>query len=147
MELFVAGCSNSWTERATSCYVLNKHILFDCGEGTVKNIVKCLGQMAEKKVDHIFLTHFHADHILGIAPYIAGLSTDKRQVEKITIVGGKGLKKIIRKIIKDHIYKGKSNLMKSLNIIEIKDFSKTIMVDDLVITPQKLNHGNFLDIG
>ncbi|MBQ8792473.1 MAG: hypothetical protein IJZ62_02530 [Clostridia bacterium] len=31
MEVKVLGCSNSWTTRWTSCYLVNDNILMDCG--------------------------------------------------------------------------------------------------------------------
>ncbi|MBV8429725.1 MAG: ribonuclease Z [Solirubrobacterales bacterium] len=40
-----------------------ERILFDCGEGTQRQLVQSVG-LAD--LDEIFLTHFHADHWLGL---------------------------------------------------------------------------------
>ena len=40
-----------------------KRLMFDCGEGTQRQLQRSLGLV---QVDEIYLTHFHADHILGL---------------------------------------------------------------------------------
>lgn len=37
--------------------------MFDCGEGTQRQLQRSLGLC---QVDAIYLTHFHADHVLGL---------------------------------------------------------------------------------
>ncbi len=41
-----------------------ERILFDCGEGTQRQLVSSVGLV---DLDDIFITHFHADHWLGLA--------------------------------------------------------------------------------
>ena len=38
-------------------------ILIDCGEGTQRQLLRSVGL---PDVEHVFLTHFHADHFLGL---------------------------------------------------------------------------------
>jgi ribonuclease Z len=40
-----------------------ERLLFDCGEGTQRQMQRSLGLV---QADEIYLTHFHADHILGL---------------------------------------------------------------------------------
>src|SRR3954451_12387658 len=40
-----------------------ERLMFDCGEGTQRQLQRSLGLV---QVDAIYLTHFHADHILGL---------------------------------------------------------------------------------
>jgi ribonuclease Z len=47
---------------------LNHNILFDCGEGTQRQLT--LAGLSHLKIDAIFLTHIHADHILGLGGII-----------------------------------------------------------------------------
>ena len=148
MKLFVAGCSTTWTERATSCYLVNEHILFDCGEGTVKNITKCLGEKIVKGIDTIFLTHFHADHLFGITPYVAQvLNNYAKTPEKLTIIGPKGLKKIIKFLIPNHVYSGKVDWKSKIELKEIKTFNEKFVVDDMEVSCHQLIHGNLRDVG
>ncbi len=38
-------------------------LLIDCGEGTQRQLLRSVGL---PDVEHVFLTHFHADHFLGL---------------------------------------------------------------------------------
>jgi len=40
-----------------------ERLLFDCGEGTQRQMQRSIGLV---QLDEVFLTHFHADHILGL---------------------------------------------------------------------------------
>ena len=66
MEIKVLGCSGGiGGESRTTCLLVNDDILIDAGTGICD-----LMPTALTKIDHIFLTHSHVDHILGI-PLIA----------------------------------------------------------------------------
>lgn len=59
-------------------------MLFDCGEGTQQQMMKAkTGMMA---LSSIFITHFHADHVLGIPGLVQTLSFHGR-TEPLTIYG------------------------------------------------------------
>lgn len=52
--------------RATACFLVRRggdRLLFDCGEGAQRQMLRSTGLV---EVDEIYLTHFHADHYLGI---------------------------------------------------------------------------------
>jgi len=68
------------------------HILFDCGEGTQRQLKKI--NISPLKIDKIFITHLHADHILGLQGILQTLAMNKYN-KKIHIYGPKGLKKYI----------------------------------------------------
>lgn len=52
-------------------------ILFDCGEGTQRQII--LGDLNFMKIDHIFITHWHADHFAGLLGIFETMSLEKRK--------------------------------------------------------------------
>lgn len=64
MKLQVLGCSGGigGRERFTTSLWLDADILFDAGTGLTG---LDLGQLA--RIDHIFLTHSHLDHVAGLA--------------------------------------------------------------------------------
>jgi ribonuclease Z len=64
-------------------------LLFDCGEGTQRQLIKSIG-LAD--LEHIFISHFHADHFLGLPGMLKTFSLRGRELP-LTIYGPKGLEK------------------------------------------------------
>ena len=62
-------------------------ILFDCGEGTQRQMQRSLGLIP---VDDIFITHLHADHYLGLPGLLKSYELQDR-AEPLTIHGPPGL--------------------------------------------------------
>jgi ribonuclease Z len=66
------------TQRAPSAVLVNREgerLLFDCGEGTQRQMMR-FGTGFD--VSHIFVTHLHGDHILGIPGLIQSLDFNDR---------------------------------------------------------------------
>lgn len=61
---------------STMVVVDGKKLLFDCGEGTGRQI-KIAG--AGLDIDAVFLTHFHADHTLGLPNLLLDLDVNGRK--------------------------------------------------------------------
>jgi len=53
--------------------------LFDCGEGTQKNLM--IAGISYMQIDKIFITHWHADHFAGLIPLLATMNLEKRKRE------------------------------------------------------------------
>jgi ribonuclease Z len=67
LSIFFAGTGGSVPSpsRGLPAILLRRggdRILFDCGEGTQRQLVRSVGLT---DVDSVFITHFHADHWLG----------------------------------------------------------------------------------
>ncbi|MEM5829143.1 MAG: ribonuclease Z [Candidatus Aenigmatarchaeota archaeon] len=54
-------------------------LLFDCGEGTQKQLMQ--SGISFMKIGKIFITHWHADHFSGLIPLIQTMSLEKRKNE------------------------------------------------------------------
>ncbi len=54
-------------------------LLFDCGEGTQKQLMK--SGISFMQINKIFITHWHADHFAGLIPLIQTMNLEKRKNE------------------------------------------------------------------
>ena len=61
-------------------------ILFDCGEGTQTKLIKA--RINFMSIDYIFITHWHADHFIGIYGLLNSMGLEGRKKE-IKIFGPK----------------------------------------------------------
>ena len=79
MRIDTLGCDGGiGGERRTTCYLVNQNILIDAGSGIMD-----LDLCDLNHIDHIFLTHSHFDHILGI-PLLADC-VHKNRLTPITV--------------------------------------------------------------
>jgi ribonuclease Z len=74
----------------------NKWYLFDCGEGTQIQILK--SSLSISKLDTIFITHLHGDHVYGLFGLITSRMLDKI-TKPLTIYGPKGIKDLISAVV------------------------------------------------
>ena len=63
-------------------------LLFDCGEGTQRQLVRSTGLV---ELEEIFITHFHADHVLGLPGMLKTFALRQRERE-LTVYGPPGLR-------------------------------------------------------
>jgi ribonuclease Z len=69
MKLTILGSSSALptSDRYPSAHVLNAHerfFLIDCGEGTQMQLRK--NKIRFSKINHIFISHLHGDHVFGL---------------------------------------------------------------------------------
>ena len=67
-------------------------LLFDCGEGTQRQLVRSTGLI---ELEEIFLTHFHADHVLGLPGMLKTFALRQRE-RPLTVYGPSGLDRLFR---------------------------------------------------
>lgn len=107
-------------------------ILFDCGEGTQRQIL--FTKVSPMKISKIFITHYHGDHILGLPGLLQSMSLHGRE-SKLTIYGPHGLNNI-----KNAIYSlGYCAIDFPVEFVEI-DSGIIEETDEYVITAQRVRH-------
>lgn len=77
--------------------------LFDCGEGTQQQILRT--NLRPRKIEKIFITHLHGDHIFGLPGLLSSRSFQGGE-EPLTIIGPKGIKNYVEtslKISESHV--------------------------------------------
>lgn len=75
----------------------DENILVDCGEGTQRQIRKA--NLNPCKLTRILITHWHADHVLGLPGLLSTLATSGYN-KKMQIYGPKGTTKKILEMLK-----------------------------------------------
>jgi ribonuclease Z len=69
-----------------------ERMLFDCGEGTQRQLLRSVGLV---DLEEIFVTHFHADHVLGIPGMLKTFSLRGREAP-LTVYGPPGLNAVFK---------------------------------------------------
>lgn len=72
--------------------IANRHFLIDCGEGTQVQLRKAKAKFS--KINHIFISHLHGDHVFGLIGLISTLQLLGKETP-LTIFGPKGIKDFI----------------------------------------------------
>lgn len=93
MELVFLGTSSAIptshrNHSAIALKAFGEIFLFDCGEGTQLQMSKA--KISPMKINNIFITHFHGDHILGLPGIIQSMAFRGRK-KPLHIFGPKGL--------------------------------------------------------
>jgi ribonuclease Z len=100
MELIFLGTSsaiptNNRNHAAIALKAFGEIMLFDCGEGTQRQMTRA--RVSPMKISKIFITHFHGDHFLGLPGIIQSMAFRGR-TEPLHIYGPSGLKKLVDNI-------------------------------------------------
>jgi ribonuclease Z len=107
-------------------------ILFDCGEGAQQQMMRARCGFT---VDAIFVTHWHADHFLGIFGLVQTMSFNGR-TEPLTIYGPVWVHEFVEILKKISRF----NLKFSLDSVEISEGS-WVRFDGYTVTGFAVSHG------
>ncbi len=96
-ELTILGTNAAvpYKNRFMSGQILNIHeqlFLIDCGEGTQMRLSD-LG-IKKSKIDHIFISHLHGDHVFGLMGVLTSMAMGSRK-RRLTIYGPKGIEELV----------------------------------------------------
>src|SRR5688572_17655744 len=99
-ELLILGSSSAapTTQRNPSAQLLNvaeRFFLIDCGESTQIQLRKYKTKF--QKIDHIFISHLHGDHFLGLPGLLSNMHLLGRK-QSMTVYCPKELKEIVDRI-------------------------------------------------
>jgi ribonuclease Z len=67
-------------------------LLIDCGEGTQRQLMSSVGLV---ELEELFITHFHADHVLGLPGMLKTFALRQRE-RPLTVYGPAGLERLFR---------------------------------------------------
>ena len=137
MEITFLGTSSAVhsyerSHPAIALKAFGKVMLFDCGEGTQRQLI--YAKISPMKISEIFISHYHGDHILGLPGLIQSMGFRDRE-DKLTLYGPRGID-----IIKNAVYELNFNKIDfPIEFIEIG--SETVIdTDEYIIKSQEVNH-------
>ena len=96
LSIFFAGTAGSVPSARRGLPALlvrrgGERLLFDCGEGTQRQLLRSVGLV---DLDVVFITHFHADHWLGLPGMLKSFGLRDRS-EPLTVYGPRGLHELM----------------------------------------------------
>ena len=110
-----------------------ERLLFDCAEGTQRQLQRSAVGLAE--LEEIFLTHLHADHVLGVPGMLKTFALRGREEVGLTVYGPRGVHDLFAKL---RPFLGR--LPYELTIVEVEP-GGTLERGDYRIEPFAVDHG------
>ncbi|AHD06377.1 ribonuclease Z [Paenibacillus larvae] len=141
MELYFlgTGAGSPAKHRNVTSIVLNllpergSYWLFDCGEGTQHQILKSPIRLG--KVDKIFITHLHGDHLYGL-PGVLTSRCYQGGEDPLVLYGPKGIGAFVRQVLDI----SGAQLTYKLRVVEIEHEGNLYEDDRFSVEARRLNH-------
>jgi ribonuclease BN (tRNA processing enzyme) len=139
MRLTVLGCSGAdFPGYHLSSFLLDQKILLDAG-----SLTRVLSERDQMKIENIFITHAHLDHIMGI-PFLADNIIVGKHRNRINLFAIPSVIKTIKRDLFNSAvwpdFTGIPNLEDSiLNLIDLK-VGESIQIEEFTITPYRVSH-------
>jgi ribonuclease Z len=135
MSVFFAGTGGSVpsARRGLPAVLVRRggdRLLFDCGEGTQRQLLRSVGLL---DLDSVFLTHFHADHWLGLPGMLRSFALRERE-HPLVVYGPPGLAELMR--VTRVIY---GRLPYELRVIELQP-AQAVECDGYLVAPIAVRH-------
>lgn len=128
--------------RYTSAQVVNysdRYYLIDCGEGVQVQLQKY--KIKYSRIDGIFISHLHGDHILGAPGLLASLSIFERTAP-LPVYAPKGLEEILNVVFRQ----SETDLKFELEFHALEDFEPGEVIfetERMEVRSIPLEHGTF----
>src|SRR5436305_6915328 len=137
MSLFFLGTSGSVPSPRRGLPGLlvargGERLLFDCGEGTQRQLLRSVGLT---DLDAIFITHFHADHWLGLPGMLKSFQLRDRD-RPLTVYGPVGLDELMESM---RIVYGR-RLGFALDVVEVQQWEE-VEREGYRVAAVPVNHG------
>lgn len=126
-ERNVSSTALKWTERKGRTW------LFDCGEATQHQILRSPVKLG--KVDKIWITHLHGDHLFGL-PGVLGSRSFQEADKPLTLFGPEGLRQFVETVL----IVSQTHLRYEWEVVEVTP-GVVYEEDDVRVICAELDHG------
>src|SRR5919205_98926 len=111
----------------------SERLLFDCGEGTQRQLQRSAIGLPD--LQEIFLTHFHADHFLGLPGMLKTFALRGRDETPLTVYGPRGTRELFKRL---HPFLGR--LPYPLTVVEL-EAGETFEGEEYTVEGFGVDHG------
>jgi len=143
MKLHVLGCAGGigGRERLTTCMKVDSDIVIDAGTGI------CALDIDElSAIDHVFLTHFHLDHVAGLALLVDTVVVHGERTKPIVVHASAAVIESLKKhLFNWELWPDFTTIPDPVNpalIWSELELGVPIALDGRFITPHPVNHTN-----
>lgn len=138
MKIKVLGCCAEPLRHYLSSFLLDERILFDAG-----SLTNVPDKRTQLKIEKIFITHAHLDHIMGI-PFLAENIFSENKRHKVDIISiPPVLRTIKNNLLNNSVWPDFTIIPNArhgiLSLVELK-IGQSIRTNDYTITPYKVTH-------
>ena len=142
LSIFLAGTAGSVpsARRGLPAVLVRRggdRLLFDCGEGTQRQLLRSVGLL---DLDSVFITHFHADHWLGLPGMLKSFGLRERS-EPLSVYGPPGLADLMKAM---RVVYGR--LPYELSIVELAP-AQTVQRDGYFVAAIPVSHKGAASFG
>ncbi len=136
LSLFFAGTAGSVpsARRGLPALLLRAggdRMLFDCGEGTQRQLLRSVGLV---ELEQVFVSHFHADHFLGLPGMLKSFALRGRE-KPLSVHGPPGLRQLFQALTPVV-----GRVPYELRLIELEP-GRPLERDGYAVTPFAVEHG------
>jgi ribonuclease Z len=137
LDVVFLGTSGSapTAQRAPAATLVRRggdRLLFDCAEGTQRQLLR--SDVGLVDLEEIFVTHFHADHYLGLPGMLKTFALRGREVP-VTVYGPRGLRSLLGALRRVF-----GTLTYPLDVVELEP-GERLEREDYAVLPFAVNHG------
>ena len=91
--LGVGSCMPVYETDDTASLLIDNHIMIDTGWNPIRNLLKA--GVNPNEITHLFFTHMHQDHYLGLAQLLFYIMNSRHSFEGLHIYGPEGMGEIL----------------------------------------------------
>ncbi len=129
------GATRPTAQRNTAALALEfreQTVLFDCGEGTQRQLVRAGIPLGS--IEHVFLSHLHGDHTLGL-PGLLWAMEHQGQSDRVRVFGPPGTRGMLRRFAQ--LLEPAPRL--PVRVVELGDRAR-VELDRFVVRARRLDH-------
>ena len=143
MNIHFVGTSSMGPQFRSACTLVDKKILIDCGNGTVKTLFEQGIELSD--IEAIFITHLHGDHYFDL-PFLILTKIIKKAENNISIYCPKGTISYVKDLYEKYAFPEcnfEEHIEKTnIKLIEIDELKNVEFLEGYFVNSYEVDHDN-----